>query len=157
MTDNLSPYAPPRTAALEVEPDSPIAHIATRWRRLANFVLDWLGYFLIALVITLVLYAVAPDVIETAAYNILLSYPGYLIYYALFEGLTGRTPAKLITGTRVVDAYGDRPGFGKILLRSLARFIPFEPLTFLRAGQEGWHDTLTETHVVRTRPKKELP
>ncbi len=69
------------------------------------------------------------------------------IYYTFFEGIFGRTPAKLFSYSKVVTHAGDKPSFGWILVRSLARltiidmfFIPFlgEPL----------HDYVSKTHVV---------
>ncbi len=47
-----------------------------------------------------------------------------LLYYTLFEGLTGRTIGKWITGIRVVDAHtGGRPGLLSGLVRTLLRLI----------------------------------
>ena len=70
-------------------------------------------------------------------------------YYVLFEALTGRTPAKYITGTRVVNMMGGKPSFGQILGRSAARFIPLEPFSFFGSSRRGWHDSLSHTRVVR--------
>lgn len=74
-----------------------------------------------------------------------------LFYYVFFESLTGRTPGKLLTGTRVVDEQGQKPSFGQILGRSLARMLPFEPLSFFGAENRGWHDSLSKTYVVKSR------
>ena len=73
----------------------------------------------------------------------------YLCYYVVFEGLFSRTIGKFVTGTIVVDDSGFPPSFLQILGRSLARMIPFDPLSFLGAGTRGWHDTLSGTNVVR--------
>lgn len=67
-------------------------------------------------------------------------------YYTLFEYKLGATPAKLITGTRVIGIDGKRPSADKIITRTLIRLIPFEPLSFF--GVSGWHDKWTETWVV---------
>lgn len=72
-------------------------------------------------------------------------------YYTLLEGLTGKTLGKLITGTKVVDASGNRPNFTRALLRSLCRSLPFDVFTFLGADARGWHDSITKTWVVKSR------
>jgi uncharacterized RDD family membrane protein YckC len=47
-----------------------------------------------------------------------------LLYYTLFEGLTGRTPGKWVTGIRVVDAStGGRPGLLSGFVRTLLRLV----------------------------------
>ena len=130
---------------------------ASLGRRFANFILDTLGYIAFAIVITVIWASYDPDVFDSEFFDFVVSYPLAWAYYVVFEGLTGRTPAKLITGTRVVDACGNKPSFGRVLLRSLARFIPFEPFSLFRDVGEGWHDTLTKTHVIRNTLPKEKP
>lgn len=71
----------------------------------------------------------------------------FLGYYLLFEGVWQKTPAKWITKTKVVMNDGSKPDFLHILGRTLTRYIPFEPLSFL-AGPVGWHDSLSKTLVV---------
>jgi uncharacterized RDD family membrane protein YckC len=67
----------------------------------------------------------------------------------MFEYLTGRTLAKYITKTKVIDENGEKPDFKKILLRTLSRIFPFEPLSFLVSGNTGWHDEWSKTIVVK--------
>ena len=77
-----------------------------------------------------------------------------LLYYVPMEGLFGFTIGKLVTGTRVVDAQGGRPGWGQVFGRTLCRLIPFEPfsLFFSKDGEvRGWHDGIPKTWVVRRR------
>nr|WP_321234563.1 RDD family protein [uncultured Psychroserpens sp.] len=76
---------------------------------------------------------------------------GYLIlllYYTVFETLTGRTLAKFITKTKVVLYDGSKPSFNEILVRSLCRLIPFEQFSFLGNDSKGWHDSISKTYVV---------
>lgn len=70
-------------------------------------------------------------------------------YYVVFEGLFQVTPGKLITGTRVVDSNGHKPTFFQIFVRSLTRFVPFEPLSFFGSSKSGWHDRWSDTRVVQ--------
>jgi uncharacterized RDD family membrane protein YckC len=74
-----------------------------------------------------------------------------LIYYPFFESIFGATPAKFLTETRVTDISGQKIKFPTALLRTFARFIPFEPFSFF--GAEGWHDSLTQTQVIRETRK----
>lgn len=46
-----------------------------------------------------------------------------LAVYVIAPGLTGRTPGKAATGTRVVDAEGRPPGIGRALIRWLLLLI----------------------------------
>jgi len=69
------------------------------------------------------------------------------IYYLLFETISGRTPGKWLSYSKVVDKKGLKPGFGKIFLRSIVRltvidcfFIPFLDKTL--------HDYVSSTEVV---------
>ncbi|MEO9591512.1 RDD family protein [Rhodopirellula bahusiensis] len=73
----------------------------------------------------------------------------FAFYYVFMEAIFGATLAKFITKTRVVSVDGDKAGFGKILGRSLARMIPFDPLSYLFGDNRvGWHDTLSGTRVI---------
>lgn len=74
-----------------------------------------------------------------------------IIYYTVTEGLFGRSLAKLITGTIVVDENGEKPDFGTILKRSLCRIIPFDGLSFLGSSGRGWHDSMSDTYVVNKK------
>ena len=71
-----------------------------------------------------------------------------MIYYSTLEVTTGRTLAKYITRTKVVDENGNTPGFTTILARSASRFIPFEPFSFLGGENSGWHDRISKTKVI---------
>lgn len=71
-----------------------------------------------------------------------------MFYYSILEASTGRSIAKYITKTKVVNYKGETPDFGTILLRTLCRFIPFEPFSFLGSDASGWHDTLSKTKVI---------
>ncbi len=53
----------------------------------------------------------------------LLSAVVVLAYYVTLEGWFGQTAGKRITGIRVVDESGNRPGFLSALVRTLLRLI----------------------------------
>jgi len=71
-----------------------------------------------------------------------------IIYYTLFEAFTGKTIGKYFTKTKVINLQGDKPGWARILLRSVCRFVPFDQISFILNDHLGWHDTLSKTLVV---------
>ena len=73
------------------------------------------------------------------------------VYYLVFEGIFGTTPAKIITNTLVVNNEGKKANFSSIFKRTLIRFIPLESLSFITYG---WHDTWSDTNVLKLKPTK---
>ena len=71
-----------------------------------------------------------------------------------FEYFFQKTPGKFLTKTKVIDAYGNRPEIGPLILRSIIRMVPFEALSCL--SDRGWHDTWSETFVVPDKEAKKL-
>ena len=74
----------------------------------------------------------------------------FLLYYVPAELLTGRTPGKIITRTRVVSRTGEPLTAKQVVGRTLLRLIPMEPFTFFARGP-GLHDRASGTRVVMTR------
>lgn len=73
----------------------------------------------------------------------------YLLYHPLLEYFCGQTIGKMITGTKVVRHDGNKVRFWQTVGRTLARYIPLEPLSFIfRKFPTGWHDLLSGTYVV---------
>ena len=80
------------------------------------------------------------------------------VYYLVLEGTVGRTIGKMILGLKVVDINGGKASSGSILIRSICRFIPFDPLSFLfnqwKIGPRingHWHDKISKTYVVSVK------
>lgn len=71
-----------------------------------------------------------------------------LLYYVICETSTGATLGKFITHTKVLTEDGQEPSFSTIIVRSLARLIPFEAFSFIGEYSAGWHDQLSKTVVV---------
>ena len=69
-------------------------------------------------------------------------------YYFAFEAIFSQTPAKWMTVTKVMTEYGNRPTIGRVLIRSMVRFIPFDAFTFLNRSCNGWHDRWSRTCVI---------
>lgn len=71
-----------------------------------------------------------------------------IAYYTFLEALTGKTIAKILTKTKVVNQQGEKPAFMVFLIRTIIRVLPFEPLSFFNSEALGWHDKMTETMVI---------
>ena len=134
--------------------------IAGKGKRLANYLIDLIFYiifsYIFGFIIGILLFFISPSTIEIfTTDNVLINYAlGFItgvIYYSILEDLTGRTIAKFITRTKVVSENGDKPSYGAILLRSICRFIPFEPFSFLGSQTSGWHDRLSKTVVIENK------
>jgi uncharacterized RDD family membrane protein YckC len=123
--------------------------IASSGRRFANFIIDAI-LFRIALTLLIIPFANTDFIRAIArdpAVDWLFGLTLLFFYYFVFETAFQRTPAKFVTGTKVVMQDGSKPSAGAIAKRTLSRFVPFEPLS----GKEGtwWHDRWTDTRVVR--------
>lgn len=125
--------------------------------RLVNYLLDSVFIFLFVLFITLLIkylpFLSSEETTLTYEENkfsdsilyILLIYA----YYFVLEVSTGRTFAKFITNTKVVTTELKKPTIGAILIRTLCRFIPLEPFSFISDDDLGWHDKLSKTAVIK--------
>lgn len=151
MTQELNPYQPPLSEIADIEPSRPL-ELAGKWRRFGTLLIDYIGLTLLTglifLAVGLALDEEGVKALERVP-DFIIGSVAMLCYYLFFEGLWARTPGKLLLGTVVVDDAGNAPSFGQVSKRSLCRFIPFEPFSFL--GERGWHDSISQTHVVRKR------
>ena len=131
---------------------------ASLGKRFANHIIDTLIQSIILFIVG-VIYGVVkvmndPTFFDEVgegniALQYLLAFLALIIYYTIFEALTGRSPAKLITKTKVIDQNGEKPDLATIIVRSLCRVIPFDALSFLFSEKSGgWHDRLSKTSVV---------
>ncbi|MDR6942022.1 RDD family protein [Mucilaginibacter pocheonensis] len=132
---------------------------ASRQQRFMNLLIDmFMGILLFSVLIESLVYRDLHANILVKLYNvvgekftlIIVIAVCRLLYYIPFELLTGATPAKYFTETRVINNEGEKPGFGAVLKRSLARFIPFETFSFLMRDN-GWHDRISGTAVIREK------
>lgn len=159
VMDHPNPYQTPVSPA--AEPLFPIAgplEPVGKNLRFANLVIDTI----VVLVLTtaaafpfgMVYVLAGGDINNEAALNFsanILSGVVYFLYYLGMEAGFGRTVGKFVTRTKTVDSSGAKPKAGKVALRTLCRFIPFEPFSFLGATGRGWHDSITDTWVVKSK------
>lgn len=133
---------------------NPKFFIVTRRIRLFHFIIDMIlvyaaayfsGYILPLFIDVRIL---APWLKE---HNYLFGAIVIFVIYFLQEFIFGKTLGKLITGTHVVDAKGNKPTFWQFVGRTLSRMIPFESISFLFSEKRGWHDTISDTYVIKDR------
>jgi uncharacterized RDD family membrane protein YckC len=128
--------------------------VASRGKRFLNHILDGLA---VSLILSL-LGAVAGFFVADLP-GFLLAYKGlpvflivgavYFYYFAVTEATTSRTFGKFLTRTVVLNHRNARPSLKQILIRSAARLIPCEPVSFLIGSRtSGWHDELSDTKIV---------
>lgn len=133
--------------------------LASNWQRFGNYSIDIIIHY--AIIFTL---AIVIGIIATALGNTSFLYwmenisdlESYLIYFAvmipyymLFETYTSRTLAKYITKTMVVTQDGSKPDLGISFKRTMSRIIPFDAISFLGSSGRGWHDSISDTYVVK--------
>ncbi len=119
--------------------------IATKGKRLINEIIDICVIFLLIRLIIggmLLFRNFFFNNIDFKLFSVFV----YFTYYFIFEIINNRTVGKLFTNTKVIDENGGKPNWGHVLVRTLCRLIPFEPLSFL--GVRGWHDSLSKTMVI---------
>lgn len=133
--------------------------LASQGQRLANYFIDLLvqyglifgfGFVLAALAMFLGYNGVLDwlaNIDKITEY--LLGIVMLIIYYSFFEILFARSIAKYITKTVVVMADGSKPSAGTIVKRTFCRIIPFNHFSFLGNSGRGWHDSISDTYVVK--------
>jgi uncharacterized RDD family membrane protein YckC len=153
MMQDSNPYAPPTSQLDEPRHAPSEEQLASTGQRFSNLILDQLGYGVLSFVAGIGFAMVDPQLTEGSLSNLALGVGLLFLYYVPFETLLGLTPAKLVTGTRVVAEDGGPASFAQVLGRTLVRTVPFEPFSFLGGDGHpvGWHDSWSRTRVIRTR------
>lgn len=128
------------------------------WKRALNQLLDIVAIGTISFVLILFLPFLPVSLVSQDPNSIVpeLSWEFYvyngtliILYYTIFEWLLGRTPAKYVTNTKVVMGNkGTKPALTTCLIRSVARFLPLEFLSFISKRPISWHDGLAGTMVI---------
>jgi uncharacterized RDD family membrane protein YckC len=88
------------------------------------------------------------------------------LYFPICEGLWGRSFGKLLTGLRVVDKQGRAPGFGRAIVRTLARLVEVNPVlaggvpaglvVFITKRKQRLGDLLAGTYVLPADSIKQI-
>lgn len=134
--------------------------LASNKQRLANYLIDYAIQFLLGGLIGVVIgmTALYGDNMALRGIQNMGKIQEYIfgcviaiVYYNLTEIFLSRTIGKFITNTIVVMEDGSKPDYKTILLRTICRLIPFNPLSFLGTPCRGWHDSLSKTYVVQKK------
>jgi uncharacterized RDD family membrane protein YckC len=150
VSNENNPFETPEVEG-HVDPDAGANYLdATRGLRFANFIIDYVACTIFSGLVGAILGMAGAVALTEDLPGMLLGVMASISYYVLMEGLTGRTLGKYVTGTKVVGLANQRVGWGAVIGRSFARFVPFEPLSFL-GENAGWHDDWTNTRVVKVR------
>jgi uncharacterized RDD family membrane protein YckC len=149
-SSEYNPYAAPRSQVSDVEATEQ-QQLATKLQRLGNVLIDSLAFAIVMFTLLVGSRVLDAPLLREMTTDRLLVLLLVTFYYALSEFFSGVTLGKLLTGTRVVTEAGGAPGFQQLLVRSVARLVPLESLSFLGAPPVGWHDRWSRTRVIRTR------
>ncbi len=139
---------------------------ASKGARLLNYIIDILFFYALSFIIGLIwgIYMIANNSTITqeptnrdlqggGTLQLALLFAFFFIllaYYTLMEGFTkGRTIGKFITGTQAVSMDGSNITFKQAFIRSISRFVPFEPFSAL--GYTPWHDSWAGTVVIKKK------
>lgn len=124
-------------------------------KRIGNYAIDVLAIVVIEMVtgVFLIVFYGMDSPIYSLLFNdsigkLIFIFLLNVLYYTLFEAITGKTIGKYLTKTKVVTLTGGKPGWAGILLRSVCRFIPLDQISFILNSDSGWHDSLSKTMVV---------
>ena len=153
LSMDRNPYDPPKSNLEQSAPPPGALELAPRGLRFANLVIDSVAHTLVVIALFAFVASSDPELMKRIAADdsplnaYIIGVCVALLYYVPQESLFGWTLGKLVTRTRVVDEAGNRPTFGRVLGRTLLRFVPFEAFTFL--GELGLHDRASGTRVVR--------
>lgn len=134
---------------------------ATQFQRFLNLSIDLMFIYILVLSLgtTIILVALSVNnftlsnwvtnlgVVEIAFYTAIVAF----LYYYITEVYFSRTISKLLTHTIVVNVDGAKPSKRSFFLRTCCRFIPFEAFSFFGLVPRGWHDTFSNTYVVKKR------
>ena len=159
-------YNQPADSGLSAELISDFQYeYASTGQRFLNFFIDFLllrfGLSLLTGIgVLIILGLIAPEFMQglidnprsfgTFLVEYLIITINTLLYYTICEkAFRGYTLGKLITGTRAIRIDGGELTFKDAFLRSLSRVVPFEVLSGF--GGHPWHDTWTNTMVIKTR------
>jgi hypothetical protein len=103
---------------------------------------------MIALILTLIILGVLNSFVIIESKHYIAQPIVQLFYYIIMEGLLGRTIGKFVTRTKVEFIDKTQNKFVAVLIRTVSRIIPFEPLSiFFDEKNIMWHDKFSKSKV----------
>ena len=131
---------------------------ASHMKRLGNYIVDLIGFYIAILIFGLFVGYFFPSVFSDVDFDDpttgLLDRFVTLLFYGLYMGVLeivfkGRSLGKFIADTRVVNLDGSTISAKTAFLRGLSRAVPFEGFSALGSPSNPWHDKWTNTMVVK--------
>ena len=120
--------------------------IQSRKTRLYNYLIDlffififWNGFY----------YGLLLDTFGSAMIYVILFVAIKFLYYFILELIFNQSFGKVFTGS-FIQKNVNWNLIPLILIRTLCRFIPFEPFSFLNKNGVGLHDKLSKTRLIKT-------
>lgn len=110
----------------------------TKGTRIINYLVDIIVISILVGVLNRLSQYVRPMIVYYAV---------YLSYYFLFEYFLGQTLGKMITRTQIVGRNNAKPGFIRVMYRTILRLNPFDVLSYLFGQEQGGHDLLSKTRL----------
>jgi len=124
----------------------------TSWTRLIHFIIDLIGFFITALILSLIvdLFVSSPSEVLLELIGMILYLISFFIYFVFMEFKFQKTIGKFLTKTKVVMQDGSKPLLSDIFIRTLCRLIPLDQFSYLFT-RNGFHDRLSNTTVIKER------
>lgn len=127
---------------------------ASLWQRLLHLIVDlFLSIAIFAPVVfslAYILFADISSVSEKSSQQIIVYTMVLLcrfLYYVFFESIFSATPAKYLSESKTAYANGTRITIGTAFVRTICRFIPFEPFSAFSSNM--WHDQISDSRVYK--------
>lgn len=130
---------------------------ASTGKRLANYLIDMVVFYMFAFIIGLLLAIVSPSSTnfltdDSAGFGLLeklLSLIFYAVYMSVIEAVfNGKSLGKLITKTRAVNLDGSEISASTAFARGFSRAVPFCVFSAFGNHCDPWHDRWTDTMVI---------
>jgi uncharacterized RDD family membrane protein YckC len=130
---------------------------ASTGKRLANYIIDVLLFYIFMLLVGVLIGLFAPSLLNmmddtSAGFNIVDRIVSLFLYALFMFGqealLKGKSLGKLITGTKAVNYDGTEISINKAFLRGCSRAVPFCVFSALGTPCNPWQDKWTDTMVI---------
>jgi uncharacterized RDD family membrane protein YckC len=122
-------------------------------KRLTNYLIDIILFYILLSVLISIFFPGFIEIIKnqkqvSLSNEIILQF-FYGLYMSLIETIfKGKSPAKFLTGTRVVYYNGGAISSETAFIRGLCRLIPFEQISAIGFPPNPWHDRWPRTLVI---------
>ena len=136
--------------------DEIIYERASANKRLANYIIDLIVFYLVVFAIAMAIAVVSPDTFQSftdnSSFNLLdrlISLVLYALFMSIEEALfKGKTIGKFITKTRAVNLDGTPISTSTAFARGFSRAVPFCAFSAFGDVCNPWQDRWTNTMVI---------